>query len=520
MSKTSHPQTPIDLAELSEDTLAIAEAQPTPNNAHAREKNPYRGSGTEDDPYIVEFHHNDPRNPYNFPIARRWLYTAIATISVLAVTLTSAAYTGSAVEVKEEFGASTEVFATGVAVYVLGFAVGPCMWAPLGELYGRRIWFIVTHIGAIAFMAGSAGANSMATLIIFRFITGVFAASPLTNSGGIIADLFPSSERGTGLALFSCAPSIGPPLGPIIGGFISESVGWRWVQGVCALFTFAIFVVGCSLMPETYAPVILSKEAARLSCQTGDVYRSRIQADSGKKSPRQVFAHALKRPWQLLFVEPIIFIISVYLSILYGTLYMFLGAFPIVYQEQRGWGEGIGGLSFIGMMVGMIIGLGYLVAFDVSYRKKGGNQPPEARLPPALVGSVCIPIGMFSFAWTTFPSIHWSASITLSSLFGFGMVLEFVSLLNYIIDAYVIYAASALAATAMMRSFFGTAFPLFTSKMYHGLGVHWASSIPAFLTLVCMPFTFWLIRKGPEIRMKCKYAKEAAKILAELQETD
>ena len=81
--------------------------------------------------------------------------------------------------------------------------------------------------------------------------------------------------------------------------------------------------------------------------------------------------------------------------------------------------------------------------------------------------------------------------------------------MNYLIDAYTIYAASVLAANSVLRSLFGAAFPLFTTQMYNTLGIHWASSIPGFLALACLPFPFLFYKYGAPIRMKCKYAKQA-----------
>jgi hypothetical protein len=99
------------------------------------------------------------------------------------------------------------------------------------------------------------------------------------------------------------------------------------------------------------------------------------------------------------------------------------------------------------------------------------DQPsePEVRLPMSLVGCVAIPIGLFWFAWTNSPSVHWLVSIAAQTFFGFGFVLVYISIQNYLVDAYTIYAASVLAANTMLRSIFGAAFPLFTSVSYLSL---------------------------------------------------
>lgn len=293
---------------------------------------------------------------------------------------------------------------------MLGFAVGPPCWAPLSELYGRRILFLVSHAFVVAFVAASAGANSMASLLVFRFLSGTFGASPMTNSGGVIADLFPPAQRGVALSIFAAAPFLGPVLGPVLGGFVTITVGWRWVEGVCAIFIAVVWLLGAVLVPETYGPLLLKRRAAQLSRQTGQVHISVLEKNATTVTPSDILKRALARPWVLLFREPIVLIASVYLAVVYGTIYMFLGAFSIVYQQKRGWNAGVGGLAFLGLAVGMLFGVAYAIHDNLRYRKLGKTATPESRLPPGMVGAAAMPIGMFLFAFTNGPNIHVSTS--------------------------------------------------------------------------------------------------------------
>ncbi|OCK77027.1 MFS general substrate transporter [Lepidopterella palustris CBS 459.81] len=474
----------------------------------------YDGAGTEDDPYVVDWIDNDPRNPMLFSKVKKWSITLLVAVATLAVAFVSSAYTGGVEQIIKQFGASTEVVTLGVSLFVLGFAIGPLLWAPMSELWGRQILYIVTYGALTAFNAGAAGSQNMATLIILRFFAGAFGSSPLTNAGGVIADMFPAKERGLAMSIFSVAPFMGPTLGPIVGGFLGESEGWRWVEGLMAIFTGTLWIIGALLIPETYPPVLLRKRATALSKKTGKIYRSRADVDAGPVSASQAFGTALSRPWILLFREPIVLLLSIYLSIIYGTLYMMFGAFPIVYQQERGWSEGIGGLAFLGVAVGMIIAVLYTIfvgnkQYIKAVNKAGQFAPPEARLPPSMIGGIALPLGLFWFAWTNAPSVQFMASIAAGVPFGFGMVLVFLSVMNYLIDAYTIFAASVLAASSVLRSLFGAAFPLFTNQMYARLGIHWASSIPAFLALACVPLPFLFFKYGSEIRKRCKYSAEA-----------
>ncbi|KAL1952797.1 hypothetical protein VTO42DRAFT_4241 [Malbranchea cinnamomea] len=483
---------------------------------------PYPGSGTEDDPYVVNWIPNDPRNPQLYSPLKKWSITFAVAIATLAVALISSAYTGGSKEIMVEFQSKTIIVTLGVSLFVLGFAIGPLIWAPMSELFGRQFLFIGTYCALTAFNAGAAGSQNIWTLVILRFFAGSFGSSPLTNSGGIIADMFSASQRGLAMGFFAIAPFLGPVLGPIIGGFLGMTRGWRWVEGFLAIFSGSLWIIGSLVIPETYPPVLLRKRAERLSKLTGKVYRSRLDIEQGRVTLSEALITSLQRPWILLFREPIVLFLSIYMAIVYGTLYMLFGAFPIVYQQHRGWNEGIGGLSFLGILVGMLLAMALNLWDNKRYAKiskaHGGFAPPEARLPICIIGGFALPIGLFWFAWTNYPSIHWMASIAAGAPFGFGMVLVFLSTMNYLIDAYTIYAASVLAASSVLRSLFGTAFPLFTPYMYDDLGIHWASSIPAFLSVACIPFPFLFYRYGARIRKKCTFAAEADAFIRKIQQ--
>jgi hypothetical protein len=269
--------------------------------------------------------------------------------------------------------------------------------------------------------------------------------------------------------------------------------------------------------------VRLRKRAEKLSEMTGKVYRSRVDIDQGKVTLGEAFATGLKRPWILLFCEPIVLLLSLYHAIIYGILYMLFGAFPIVYRVGRGWNEGVSGLPFIAVAVGVLLAILYVILVDnKQYMKKvtesgKGYTTPEARLPMCLIGGIALPIGLFWFAWTNSPSLPWAASVVAAVPFGFGMVLIFLSIMNYLIDSYTIFAASVLAGNGIIRSVFGAAFPLFTKQMYDSLGIHWASSVPAFLAVACIPLPFLFYKYGATIRKKCKYAAQSEAFMEKMR---
>ncbi|KAJ9093729.1 hypothetical protein QFC21_006325 [Naganishia friedmannii] len=485
---------------------------------------PYPGKGTEEDPFIVDWLAEEKANPYNWKNSYKWLFTLVAAIVTLCVAFASSCYTGAASFLIVEFHVSREIIVLGVTLFVLGFAGGPLIWAPLSEIYGRRPIFLITYFPFALFCLGSALANNIATLLVTRFLAGFFGASMLTNAGGMIADVWNAKERGLATSLFAMAPFLGPVLGPIVGGFAGKSyLGWRSVFYIMFIFAMVMYIAGIVFLPESYAPVLVRRRAEQLQAAStsegGPVVHYLSKYDKNRKSTKEILKVNLTRPFILLFCEPIVLMLSIYVAIIYGTLYLFFTAYPLVFQSPEplgyGWNAGVGALPFIGIGVGMIIGTAvtpltnkyYIRAVDAS---PTGRAPPEARLPPACFGAVCLPVGLAIFAATSDPKIHWIAPCIAGAPFGFGMILIFTSVLSYLIDSYMLFAASALAANAVLRSLFGAIFPLFSTYMYQGMGYRWASGLVAFVAFACTPMPFIFYKYGPAIRKNSRFAPEVS----------
>jgi len=477
---------------------------------------------------LINWIEDDAENPLELSEPYKWAVTVFVSVATLAVALSSSAYAGTTTAVGRDFGGSKIVLTLPVSLFVLGFAIGPVVFAPLSEVLGRRSLYIVSY-GALTLWTGVTLASpNLATFIVLRFLAGAFGASPLTNAGGSIADMFDAQQRGLALAVFAAAPFLGPSLGPLTAGFLTVGTGrWQPTFEFLTAFCGVLFLIGIVAFPETYAPVLLRKRAQKLTKLTGKHYISRMDQGKDVRLTSQ-FKVALSRPWLLLAFEPIVLSLALYIAIIYGVLYSFFSAFPIVFGQIRGWNAGAVGLSFLGVLVGMLAGLVFVVWYynpryiKVAAASPGGVAPPEARLPPAMLGGVAIVVGLAIFAGTTGPQIHWFMPIAFGGApFGFGMVLLFLSVQNYLVDAYLIFAASVLAANAVIRALFGAAFPLFTPYMYNPsascpaatCGIHVGPAIATALALLCVPIPFVLSRYGPQIRARGKFGSEAAKVL-------
>lgn len=209
------------------------------------------------------------------------------------------------------------------SIFLCGYCLGPIFWGPLSELFGRRAVFVWTLSIYTLFHIGQALAQNIHTLLITRFFCGVFACAPLSNAGGVIADMWDPISRGLAMSFFSTTVSLGPVLGPIVAGFMVQAkVSWRWIFGVMAFFALLCTSLTIVFLPETYAPVLHKWKAQRLRKEdpekNKDLY---AESERGDWSAKGLFERTIKRPFVMLAVEPILLLITLYMSVVYGVLY-------------------------------------------------------------------------------------------------------------------------------------------------------------------------------------------------------
>ncbi|KAL5531082.1 hypothetical protein ACEPAG_3958 [Sanghuangporus baumii] len=473
----------------------------------------YPGEGTHESPFLVDWEPGDPENPYNWSKAKKWPLTFVLAAGTLCVSFASSSYSGGISFVMEDLHMSREVAVLGISLYVLGFGLGPLLFAPLSEMYGRKLIFVFTYTPYTLLHMGGALAKNKETLLICRLLAGIMGSSPLTNAGGTISDMWIPRERGVAVALYSTAPFLGPVIGPIVGGFTSEDqkLGWRFNFWIMMILSGVVLAIHSLFMPETYGPVLLRRRARRLrrEAEGKTVYVSKFDL-TRKRSLLHSLSINLRRPFAVIY-EPIVLLLALYISVAYAILYALFAAFPIVFEEHRHFSPGESGLAFLGIGLGMCCGAALSpiqnrLYWRVMDRSPTGRAPPEARLYTAIIGGVLLPVGLFWFAWTSFPSISYFVPIFAGVPFGTAISTILQSLTAYLMDSYTVYSASAIAATVVLRSAFACAFPLFSPYMFAALGDQWAMSVFAFLSLLCMPIPFLFFKYGKLIRRKSHFA--------------
>ncbi|GLA75792.1 hypothetical protein AtubIFM55763_007348 [Aspergillus tubingensis] len=447
--------------------------------------------------FVVSWDDNDPMNPRNFNTVRRWLIVIICSAGSLCVTCTSSMYTVTYDQIMEEFGCSREIATLGLSFFIWGLAVGPLLLGPLSEFYGRRRIYICSFTLFLVWLIPCAVAKNIQTMIVCRFLNGIAGSAFLSVAGGTVGDLFARHELSAPMMLYTSSPFIGPEVGPLVGGFINQFTTWRWTFYVLLIWTGVLLVLIGFFVPETYHPVLLRRKAQQLRKETGDD-RWIAPIEMLNRSVAQTVLRSIYRPLLLLTLEPMCLNLCIFSAILLGILYLFFGAFQLVFESVYGFELWQRGLCFLGLFVGMLFAIfsdpfwrRNYTRLELKHQEAVGRSDdfqPEWRLPPAIAGGPLVTIGLFIFAWTIYPQVHWIAPLIGSALFGAGTILVYSGIFTFLVDAYPTYAASALAANSFARSIFGGVFPLFGIQMYNNLGYHWATSLLAFLTLVMAPF--------------------------------
>ncbi|KAJ6107953.1 hypothetical protein N7523_009276 [Penicillium sp. IBT 18751x] len=432
---------------------------------------PYPPPLPEKEEYVVEFAGpEDPLHPQNWPMRRKIAIAVMLAYTTFNATFTSSIYSSAISVISPEFHVSSEV----------------------GTL---------------------ATAKDLQTIMICRFFGGFFGACPVAVVAAVFSDMFSNRIRGLAITVFAMTVFTGPLFASTVGGFIVQSfLGWRWTEYLTGIMGASAFVANIFFLHETYPPVVLIQKATELRRRTKNwgihAKQEEIEVDF-----RELLSKNFSRPFKILFTEPIVLSLSIYMAFLYGLLYLFLTAYPIVFQKIHGMEKGVSGLPYLGLVIGEFLGGTCIILTQPWYNKKldanNGVPIPEWRLPPAIVGSVAFAGGLFWFGWSGFTAdIHWIVPTLSGVLIGFGLLCIFMQAFNYIIDSYLLFAASALAANSILRSVAGAVFPLFATYMFDTLGVNWASTLLGCVAALLTPLPVLFYLYGPKLRARSNFATD------------
>ncbi|OKL58166.1 hypothetical protein UA08_06409 [Talaromyces atroroseus] len=440
--------------------------------------------------WVVKFDEGDPDNPKNFKTSYKVFLTFQMSMLALSGSLGSSIVSPGQSKIESQLNVGAEVATLTLSLFVLGWAFGPMIWASISETYGRK-WGMLPAVFAYGlFSIGSATSKNIASVLVTRFLGGIFASAPISNVPAALGDMFTPRTRGTAMTFVSLCIVGGPTIGPIIGAAltVNSHLRWRWTEYLDAIFVFSIFALALLALPETYAPVLLKRKAERLRNQTGE-QRYWHPHEKERINLNNILTKHLSRPIRLV--------------------YFTLEAFPIVFNDQRGYSLLVSTLPFLGVFVGvcsaLVVNLGNQPRYAQAVEKNNGKPVPEARLPPMIIGGVFLVGGLFWFGWTANPKYSWALPVVAGGFIGAGFNIVFQQCLNFLVDMYGVFAASAVSANTMLRSLIACGLPLAARPMFDNLGVGPGCSLLGGIAVLALPVPLLLLKYAPSLRRRSRF---------------
>lgn len=271
-----------------------------------------------------------------------------------------------------------------------------------------------------------------------------------------------------------------------------------------AIFDGVLVMVGFFLFPETSAARILGNKAKRLRKETGLEYHTEYEGPNMKLTKK--LRVSLIRPAQMLATQPIVQLVSLFMTYTFGVLYIVLSTFATLYTDKYHESISKSGLHYIAVAIGYTLANQVGGKFTDSVWKRltakaEGATSPEYRVVLMIPGGLLIPIGLFWYGWSAEARLHWIMPDIGTAIFGCGFILMVQAMGAYILDCFGKYTASASAASQVLGMVAGFVLPIFAPALYHRLGWGWGNTVLALISLiVALPAPLILWRYGPRLR--------------------
>ena len=498
--------------------LPVQDGSPTTTTPSSTDT--YTSSTDHRDPDMIDWLPNDPENPYNWTLTRKWIVTIVGILAEFTTILNGTMITVAHEAINEEFGISDASFPNSywpVTSWALGGGLFGLILLPLMEDLGVRPTFLTTYAIFVLFVIPQAVAQNFATLIITRFFSGGCVCVLSNTAAACVSNIWHGDRARTiPLSVFVTLYLAANSMGPVIAGIIFEKLGWRWISYMQVIWYAALFPVYIFFYHESRGSTILQKRAVKLQ-KDGKHVKGPLDTDGKKLSLLAKVVVSTKRPLFMLFTEPVLFIFMLWSSFMIGTVFLFTQSVEQVFSGLYGFTASQAGYLQVAIVIGECIAwptvlISAHLYFNSAERNTEvpGMPIPEARLYLSIVGSfIGVAGGMFVYGWTSFSSIPWIAPAIGLVMVGSGIEVVILAIADYVVDAYAKYAGSALAAVVMGENLFAAFLPLAAQPMYRNLGFPWASSLLGFLALVLSFAPVMILFYGRRLRERSPFMKEA-----------
>lgn len=372
---------------------------------------------------LLHFPEGDRDDPFNWNPKRKAYISVLLCLMTLTIGMATTAYSAGISSMCEEFGVATILGQMGLFVFNMTCAVVPLILAPFCELMGRWIIYVGSYVGFCVIFIGLALGKNITTILVLRTILGLFGCVGTILVGGTFSDMYFSEQRAIPIAAFSWVAIFGTVFAPVYAGFINMTIGWRWIEGIQGLANVPLLILIALTFKETRGEVGLGKRAALIRKQTGDK-RYVCGIDLDKMSVKDLLHAASVKAIHMLATEAVVLAFGIWIAFAWFVTFLFLSVIPITFMEKRGFNEGVAGLPYISLCIGVT--LAFIANFwNMKKYKALSADPgvvvvPEHRLYGAMYGGPALPIGLMIYSFTQYGYLPWIAPTIALAPISFG----------------------------------------------------------------------------------------------------
>ena len=403
-------------------------------------------------------------------------------------------------------------------IFLVTYAFGCELWAPWSEELGRKPILQLSLFLVNIWQLPAALAPNFASLMVARALGGICSAGGSVTLG-MVADMWEPDDQQYAVAYVVLSSVGGSIFGPIVGAFTERFLGYAWNFWVQLIFGGFVQVVHLILVPETRSTVMMDNIARkrRKTGQEPNVYGpNELKTFKERFSAKEIIT-TWTRPFVMFFREPIVMFLSLLSGFSDALIFMFLQSFTLIYNKQYGFGIIATNMAFAPILIGYFIAyFSFFPAIEKNRRERKmypNNEriQYESRLWWLLYTAPCLWIGLFAFAWTTLPQVHWIASMIFAAVIGIANYSIYMATIDYMISAYGPYSASATGGNGFSRDFLAGVLTLPATPFFENIGgkrhLNYALTILACIAvLVTIPvYVFYF--KGEWFRKRSPFAE-------------
>jgi multidrug resistance protein len=311
-----------------------------------------------------------------------------------------------------------ELVSLTISMYLLFIGISSLIWGVISDRWGRNL---TMRIGLLLFLFSSIlciFASNIFILLFLRIIQGSSVSVTIVVGQGIIADIYPSNQRGWATGVFFIPVLLGVVLGPISGGILTFYFSWRSTFVFQSIFSLIILIIYALFMPETHQYQVLTKLTDKKIIERNEILKPKL---SNPLLPLKYLSHISIIPY-------ILSASTAFASIIISQclLAIILAQQPYYYNELKI------GLSFIPLSIGEVLGCvlgGYLAdKGDEIFQKKR----LENRLIPGTIAFSLIPIGLIIYGWAFQFELNIVIPILSASIVAFGQAVYRPAVYSYL----------------------------------------------------------------------------------------